>query len=268
MHKTMNRLIFLCICGIVFTISCCNTAAEKTDHAMADAEKELRATAAQFPDSTLPMENLIQYFRENGKYDQAIIETEIAIQKDTLNDRFQDIKATLFFENGDTTQAIQCFEKAISIEPKTVYIISLGSLYAQTKNPRALILADALLAATGVNAQQQALFIKGLYFSYTGEKQKAIGYFNNCLQMDYRNMMAYREKAICLFDLAQYKLSLEVMKNAVTIQNTFDEGYYWMGRCYEKLGKRKQAIENYQLALQIDTNYLEAKDALKRLGVQ
>ena len=170
----------------------------------------------------------------------------------------------MYFENGDTIQAIQCFEKAILINPKTVYIISLGSLYAQTKNPRALTLADALLAATGVNAQQQALFIKGLYFSYAGDKRKAISYFNNCLQLDYRNMLAYREIAICLFDLAQYELALEVMKNAVIVQKTFDEGYYWMGRCYEKLGKRKEAIENYELALQIDANYLEAKDALKR----
>lgn len=264
-YKTMIRLFFFCICTIVLAISSCNNAPEKTDPALSEEEKELRTKAAQFPDSTLLTENLIQYLRENGKYEKAITETEIAIQEDSLNDRFQDIKATLLFENGDTAQAIECFEKAISISPKTIYIISLGSLYAQTKDPRALALADALLAATGVNAQQQALFIKGLFFSYTGDKQKAIGYFNNCLQMDYRNMMAYREKAICLFDLAQYDRSLEVMKNAVTIQKTFDEGYYWMGRCYEKLGKRKQAIENYQLALQIDTNYLEANDALKRL---
>jgi tetratricopeptide (TPR) repeat protein len=80
-------------------------------------------------------------------------------------------------------------------------------------------------------------------------------------------MMAYREKVICLFDLAQYELALDVMKNAVKIQNTFDEGYYWMGRCYEKLDKRKEAIENYQLALQIDPYYVEAKEALRRFGI-
>jgi tetratricopeptide (TPR) repeat protein len=260
----MTRLIFYSICAIVLTITSCNNATVQSDQPIAEQEKELRDIVSHFPDSILARENLIQYFRENGNYGQAITETDFALQRDSLNDRFHDIKATLYFENGDTIQAIQSFEKAILINPKTVYIISLGSLYAQTKNPRALTLADALLAATGANAQQQALFIKGLYFSHTGDKRKAIVYFNNCLQLDYRNMMAYREKAICLFDLVQYELALEVMKNAVTVQKTFDEGYYWMGRCYEKLGKRKEAIENYELALQIDANYLEAKDALKR----
>ena len=263
----MTKLTFYCICAIVLLISSCSQSAEKTDQTLPKKEKELRDQVTQFPDSTLTRENLIQYFRENGNYDQALLETDIAIKKDSLNDRFQDIKATLHFENGDTLQAVQCFERAIAINPKIEYIISLGSLYAEIKNPKALYLADALLSAKGFHAETQALFIKGLYFSYTEEKQKAISYFNKCLEIDYRNMMAYREKAICLYDLSQYQLALDVMKNAVKIQNTFDEGYYWMGRCYEKLGKRKDAIENYQLALQIDQNYIEAKDALKRLGI-
>jgi len=263
----MTKSISFFICAIVLLIGSCNNSSKKPDQTIPEQEKKLRDQIIQYPDSTVVRENLIQYFRENGNYDQALFETDIAIKKDSLNDRFQDIKATLYFENGDTLQAVQCFEKAISINPKIEYIISLGSLYAEIKNPRALILADALLSAKGSNAEIQAIFIKGLYFSYTGEKQKAINYFNKCLEIDYRNMMAYREKAICLFDLAQYELALDVMKNAVKIQNTFDEGYYWMGRCYEKLDKRKEAIENYQLALQIDPNYIEAKDALRRCGI-
>jgi len=263
----MTKFISYFICAIVLLVSSCNNSVEKFDQTIPKQEKELRDQVTQYPDSTVIRENLIQYFRENGNYDQALFETDVAIKKDSMSDRFQDIKATLYFENGDTLQAVQCFEKAISINPKIEYIISLGSLYAETKNPNALILADALLSAKGSNAEIQAIFIKGLYFSYAGEKQKAINYFNKCIEIDYRNMMAYREKVICLFDLAQYELALDVMKNAVKIQNTFDEGYYWMGRCYEKLDKRKEAIENYQLALQIDPYYIEAKEALKRFGI-
>jgi len=41
-----------------------------------------------------------------------------------------------------------------------------------------------------------------------------------------------------------------------------------MGRCNEKLGNKDEAIKNYQAALQIDKNYIEAKNALTRLGAQ
>ena len=50
------------------------------------------------------------------------------------------------------------------------------------------------------------------------------------------------------------------------LQSTFDEAYYWMGRCYEKLGDKKEAVTNYQNAIQIDPEYAEAKDALAKLG--
>jgi len=263
----MIRIFFSCI-GIITTLlmSCNNNAASSND--MPVQEKELRDLMAQYPDSLLLTENLVQYFRENGNYGAAITETGLAIKKDSLNDRLLDIKATLLFENGDTINAIKAYEKAIDINPNPEYIISLGSMYAQTRNPLALALAEALLQTPAANAQLQAIFIKGLYYNYTGEKAKAISYFNNCLTIDYRYIMAYREKAICLFDLTKYQEALDVLQKAVAVQNTFDEGYYWIGRCYEKLDKRKEAIENYQLALQIDPNYLEAKDGLGRMGVK
>lgn len=263
----MIRMLLSCICLMAtMLVSCNNDSAAPAN--LPEQEKQLRDLIAKYPDSLLLTENLVQYFRENGNYGAAITETAHAIKKDSLNDRLLDMKGTLLFENGDTLNAIKAYEKAIDINPNPEYIISLGSMYAQTRNPLALALADALLQTPAANAQMQAIFIKGLYFSYTGDKEKAIGYFNNCLTIDYRYIMAYREKAICLFDLKKYQEALDALQKAVAVQNTFDEGYYWMGRCYEKLNKTKEAIENYQLALQIDPNYLEAKDALGRMGIK
>jgi tetratricopeptide (TPR) repeat protein len=81
-------------------------------------------------------------------------------------------------------------------------------------------------------------------------------------------MFAYREKAIALYNFNKYEDALQVLIRATTIQNNFDEGYYWMGKCYEKLDRRQEAIESYQLALLYDKNYIEAKEALVKLGVK
>lgn len=261
----MTKYLF---CGIVFiaTISC-NTNTDSTVDTIPATEKQLRNAQIKYPDSILLTEKLIQYFRDNSNYSQAIAEADIALKKDSADDRLWDIKGILHFENADTAGAIRAFEKAVEINPLPEYILSLGSLYAQTKNPMALVMADGLLQASKANAQKQAIFIKGLYFSYTGDKVKAIGYFDTCLRLDYRDLFAYREKAICLYDIQKYNDALQVLQQALTIQRTFDEGYYWMGRCYEKLGKKKEAIEHYQAALQIDPAYLEAKDALGKMGI-
>jgi tetratricopeptide (TPR) repeat protein len=263
----IKNIFFLFIIAIALLQACSNAPASTEAASIPAAEKQLRGDIEKHPDSLLLKENLIQYFRDNSNYGQAIAETEKAIQKDTANARLWDIKATLLFEKADTTGAIKAFEKAIAIEAQPEYIISLGLLYAQTKNPLALVMANGLLQAPKAKAEKQALFIKGFYYSYKGEYQHAISFFDNCLAIDYRNTDAYKEKAICLYNLARYEEAIQSLEKAVALQSTFDEAYYWMGRCYEKLGDTKEAISNYQNAVQVDPGYAEAKDALARLGV-
>lgn len=232
------------------------------------AEDQLKEQVAKFPDSLLLKENLIQYYRENGNYDNALKEVNNAVLKDSANIRLWDIKAILHFEDGDTLQSIQSFEKALSIYPLPEDMISLATLYAQTKNAKALSLADTLLIKFKPDATKQALFIKGLYYSFAEEKLKAISFFDQCLALDFHNMDAYREKAIALYDLKKYEDALKVLDRAITLENNFDEGYYYKGRCLEKLNRTDEAIEAYQSALMYTPDYIEAKDALARLGIK
>jgi tetratricopeptide (TPR) repeat protein len=229
-------------------------------------EKELREKIAAYPDSLLLKEKLIQYFRDNSNYGQAVAEADYALKKDGNNERLWYMKATLLSENDDTLPAIKAWEKAIAINPNPEYLLSVGTLYAFTKNPAALSVADSLMLP-GVNATNQALFIKGLYYNSTGDKIKAVQFFDKCIAMDYTNTLAYREKAIAEYDLGKYNNALKTLQLALTVKKTYDEAYYWMGRCFEKLGKKEEAIDNYKQAMVLSPDYAEAKDALAKLGV-
>ncbi len=254
-------------------LSACNDHKEETETAKppvvaSSEEKRLKDEVAKYPDSLILRENLVQYFRNNGNYFNALKEIDQAIKKDSNNARLWDIKAILYFEDADTAKAITSFEKAISIFPAPQYIISLGTLYAQTKNTLALEMADALLISSKAKADKEAFFIKGLYYSYSNDKTKAISFFDKCLSLNYTFMDAYREKAIALYDLKKYEEALAVLDKAITLQNSFDEGYYYSGQCLEKLNRKEEAIQAYQNALILDPEYIEAKDALAKLGVR
>lgn len=264
--KLITRLIPV----LLFFAACNNKAKDPAakNPGIDAREKQMKDAIEKFPDSLLLKENLAQYYRDNGSYDMAIAMINNALNKDSNMARLWDIKATLHLEDDDTLNSIKAFEKAISIYPDPTDMISVGALYAQTKDPKALALADALLANSKARAGKEALFIKGLYYSYAGDKKKAISFFDNCLAMDYTFMFAYREKAIALYDSEKYEEALAVLDKAITLQNSFDEGYYWMGRCFEKLNRNSAAIESYQAALQYDPNFVEAKEGLARLGVK
>lgn len=231
-------------------------------------EKELREAIAQYPDSGLLKKSLVQYFEDNGNYDMALAELDKMAAKDTGDATLWDKKAQLYLFKDDTARAIPAYEKAIAIFPDPQYVMSLGWLYAKTKNIKALALADALLMAEKAKASKEAMLIKGLYYSNTGDKQKALAAFDNALALDYTFMFAYREKAIVLYETGKYTEAIKVLEKATTLQNSFDEGYYWMGQCYEKLNDKNAAIDNYRTALMYNADFVEAKDALAKLGVK
>ena len=269
----MKKDLFILL--LLFLLAGCNSNTEEATPVTGNnpgPEPGMKQAIAQFPDSLLLRENLIQYYRENNDYSMAIATTDEALKRDSNNTRLWDIKATLHFENEDTATAIKAFEKAIGIFPDPQYLMSLGVLYAETKNNKALDIADALLTDKKTGTQKEGLFIKGLYFNYTGQPQKAIGFFDKCLELNYSFMDAYREKAVALYDLAKYEEALKVLEKATTLQNAFDEGYYWMGRCYEKLQQKDNAVESYKMAVQAaqknNDDNIDARQALERLGVK
>jgi tetratricopeptide (TPR) repeat protein len=261
----MPSKIFFFLLLVLFFAACHNDTENDTT-VVVNKEQQLKDSVSKYPDSMLLKENLIEYYRDNNNYTQALATTANYLKNDSLNPRLWDIQGTLYFENKDTLHSIQSFENAVLILPNPQYLMSLGSLYAETKDPRALPTADALMLNSKGSAQKESLFIKGLYNSVIGNSTKAIPYFDSCIAIDYTFTFAYREKAICFYNMGKYNDALDVLSKAILVVNTYEEAYYWMGRCHEKLGNKTDAIKDYQTALQMDKNYIEAKEALARLG--
>ena len=228
-------------------------------------ESALQSKINKFQDSFLLKENLIQFYRDSGNYKTAINTINDYINKDSTNARLWNMKAVLHFENGDTIESIQSFEKEMQLIPNTTDTIALATLYAETKNKKAVAIADALLENYKQTYQKQAWFIKGLYDAYSKNNTDAIVYFDKCISLDYTFMEAYREKAIALYEMKQYKNAIYVLNKAVTIQNGFDEGYFYLGKCYEKINDIEKAKESFQKAIMYNAAYEEAKKALTAL---
>ena len=259
--------IFITVCCILYSCGNNSGPAESNNPVPAE-EKKLRDQIDQYPDSLSLRNKLIDYFAGNSDYENAIKENNKLLIKDSSNEDLWDSDARLRFLNRDTIGAINAFLKAIRIFPDPQYIISLSTLYAQTGNPLALSLADTLIQKSKGTATLEALFIKGLYFNYAGDKLKAIFFFDECLKLNHLFLDGYREKAIALYDLRNYTDALKVLELETTLSKTNDEAYYWMGLCYEKLGKKEEAIQNYQLAVQFNKDNIEATDALGKLGIK
>ncbi|MEO5991682.1 MAG: hypothetical protein ABIP68_08605, partial [Ferruginibacter sp.] len=210
----MKKLFFSLL---IFAVACKGKTGSPSDTADKSMEQQQLDKINQYPDSVLLKENLLQYYREQNQYTKAIDYINVQIAKDTANAHYYDIKGILLLEKGDSTGAINAYEKAVDIYPDPIYIIALATLYAQTHNPLALEMADALLYADKANADRHAFFIKGLYYSYNKQPAKAIPFFDKCLEISYTDMDAYLEKSIALYDLEKYTASVDVLNKAIAL---------------------------------------------------
>lgn len=238
---------------------------EKEEVPTTSKEEVLLRTLKAHPDSLLARETLIQLYREEGNYDKALQQVKGAIAKDSTNDRLYFIKGTLQYENDDTSGAINSFEKAVNLAPIPTYQLHLATLYANTFDERALVIAGQLAHEKTVS-DEKILFLKGLYYAAGKKYEQAISYMDQCLLLNFNFMEAYREKAIALYNQRKYEEALQVLNKAVTLQNSYDEGYYYIGKCLEKLNRYDEAIESYQRALLYNPDYSEAKEALAALA--
>ncbi len=265
----MMKMKCFVLLATLFLFSCADNEKKGADKSNKPAdppgEQALINDVEKYPDSAVLLEKLMQYYSDGENFDKAIATLNKVLAKDSTNARLWDIKSAFYLQKQDTIQAEKSLEAAIALRPEPQYIIGLGALYAQTKNPLALSMADALLIGDKAHAEKEAYFIKGLYYSFNNEKEKAIPFFDKCIALQYTFMDAYLEKAIALYDMAKYQESTAVLERAVTIQNSFDKGYFYLGKAYEKLNRRDDAAEAYRTALLYDPEYAEAKDALGRL---
>jgi tetratricopeptide (TPR) repeat protein len=233
----------------------------------ADEElKLLQNCIKQFPQQDGFKRLLGEAYIQTGKIKEAIGLYDDVIKNDSLNFEAWYEKGRLLAQAKDTSGAIAALKNAYYIQPVATYALELAHLYAEIKNADALNICDDVLQHDSTHELIDPFFIKGIYYSNTSQYDLATLQFDSCIKRDWKFTEAYIEKGIALFKQKNYDAALNTFRMAATVTNTDPDAYYWIGRCYEIINKKKEAGEYYQRAVELDKDFVEAKEALKRVG--
>jgi tetratricopeptide (TPR) repeat protein len=219
-----------------------------------------------FPSNREFPRRLSEAYMQMGKIEEALGQFEKILESDSGNFEALYEKGVLLAELKDTMQAIRAFEKAYSVQPLQLVGTALAHLYAETKNKKVLELCNDLISRDSAQELTDAVFIKGIYFANTGQPGPALDQFEDCIRRDWKFTEAYIEKGIILYKENNLDEALKTFALAAKVSNVYPDAYYWMGRCYERIGNKDQARENYLRALGLDKNFTEAKESLRRLN--
>jgi len=139
-------------------------------------------------------------------------------------------KAKLYSASSCITEAINAYEKGLSLAPSALDFFTLGNLYASLD-----------------------------------DFQKAVGAYKSSLRLDADNAMTYSKLGSAYNFLGLYKDAVEAYGKSVSIEPNNHEVYSNLGMVYGFLGEHDKAVEYLKQAIAIKPDSPEAHN---NLGVE
>ncbi len=233
----------------------------------AQAVAVLEESVKKFPGNPEFRRRLSEAYIQTGYSRKALEQYDSIIRNDSSNFEAWYEKGMLLAEMKDTSGALSAFEHSYSLQPLSMNGLPLANLYAETENPRALTICDELISKDSSGQSLDPIFIKGVYYSNTKQAKAAIEQFEECIRKDWKFTDAYIEKGIVLYEMKNIDEALQTFKLATTISPRYPDAYYWLGRCFEAIGKKEDAMDNYIRAYSLDRKFKEARmriDSLRK----
>ena len=195
-------------------------------------------------------------FFELGKYQEALNCADKAVSLDEKYYKSYYFKGCLLKNIENYDEAIECFDKAIEINDKDTdsYYNKAIILFELGRYEEA---EKEFNNITKLGETSYNPYYKGLTLYRERKYEEAVNEFDEAIKINnVNNNEAYYYKGISLFELKKYDEALESFKSTNNF-NKYDM-YYFSGEIYETKNNYKEAIKYYEEALK---NYKEKNNS-------
>ena len=167
-------------------------------------------------------------------------------------------KGISFGKSGEYEKAIECFNKAIELEPnyaKAYYY--RGIAYGDLKQYEKAI-CDYNKAIKQDQKYAKTYTKRGIAYAELKEYEKAIEDFNKAIELDPQDAKAHNHRGDAYVHLKQYEKAIEDFDKAIELDPNYAWAYNNRGTAYAHLKQYERAIDDYDKAIELDPNYVSA----------
>jgi len=221
---------------------------------------------------TVPGNTYLQYrlataWIEKGHYERADSLAGVMGQKQASVPQSFYLKARIAEDKKDTTQAIAHLKAAIAAggkESEYNAVLELADLLHARHAPDAPKYYELALELDPTNADP--LFELAKYYEELGKAKEATATYKRCVETDPGYAPAYIALGKQETARQQWKAGLSFFNLAARARPNEAEAYYYRGLCYEQLGNKAAAADDYRKAISFKRDYAEAKAALEKVS--
>ncbi len=200
-----------------------------------------------------------------ARYQEAIDMFNKSLSIEYNQDKIHHLMGYSFKKLGQFEISMNCFQNSININPDFIEPYIEIALIYQAKN-------DTLTKTFYRNALKIdssniiVLYNLGLYYQNNLFYNEALSTYNDLLSYDSFNANTHYNIGFIHMELDLHEIAVNNFADAIYSNSAFYEAYYARGICFETLGNIAQAEVDYNRSIEINPDYLYAKDALKNLN--
>lgn len=230
----------------------------------AAALKVMEAAAIRFPERIPTLLKLSEFQLILKQHSSALQTIDKILRLDPQHPEAWFMTGQICKDMGETDRAISSYKKAISIDPnlRDAYI-SLGQLFADKKDKLALLYFGNALRIDSSSLETRHAMAN--FFEKTSDLNRAKAIYREIIGLDASYAEAYFNTGLLLLDQDSLEKARTNFELTLKTDPLFIKAFYFRGLAAEKLGDKKQALEDYDQALRMAPGYKEAEDAIRRL---
>ena len=204
---------------------------------------------------------LIQLFH-SSKFHEALSIAEKILSADPNDISILEIKGKIHLSLGDIKSAIDCYLKAIQLNPnceKNYNAIAL--LFGKIgKNDKAI---QYLYKSYDINKKNPTThFNLGFIFFNKKNWYKSAEYFNNAIKIKPYYPDAYYYLGKIFYNVSQFEKAIIFFKRCIQQKKNHDDSFHNIGNSLRDLGRFKDAIFYYKSALEINPDRVDSQHCL------
>ncbi len=223
---------------------------------------------SMYPTSFRALNNLGNYYRDNGQIDDAIdMYKKASSIKPDFADSYYNLGA-IYFNRKQYEIAINYLNLTIKINPRyDIAYCLLGRSFFESNNYDKAIQPFEL--ALSVNPKYcDPLYYLGFIYSFKNDYIRGINYYEKLISINPNYVEAYNDLGNAYSEVKRFEDALKCYQKAVELIPQYAGSYFNIGSLYEEMGDLIKSRKYYDIALKLDpTNreYLRAINDSKSL---
>lgn len=223
-------------------------------------EKSIRIDPSNKEALALMGELLLAYSR----YEDAIKSFNKSLKIDYNQERTHMLMGYAFKQLKKTNNAISCYRNAVNINPDFFEAhMQLGHIFHLLGDTIALTHYNNALALDPIN--EIALYNKALFYQSKLAWNDALDSYAALHKVSPFHSSGHYNLGFIHMELGLYDVAANNFSDAIYSDSQFYEAYYSRGNCFETLGNIAQAESDYKRAIEINSEYTYAIEALSAL---